>query len=246
MTAAPFEPRNEIEALLVRASADPAARPAFYRAFLDAVLWVAGEHGPGGAPRMLAAEHGGRSCAFAFTSEERVAALGRPVPALLRAQGRAVLDILPSDASLLLNVGSAYGKEFVPLEIRALLDGSLLAVPRRAEVPAGAIVLVGPPPVPMPTLVSKLRGRLETLPGVAAAWLGWIELAGQGVRDHAVVGLRMAPGAERDFPPAVAALALVAREVVAPGEPLDFVDVAAGGLGREIASRVTAFWTRAA
>ncbi|MCI0340849.1 MAG: enhanced serine sensitivity protein SseB C-terminal domain-containing protein [Planctomycetales bacterium] len=245
MSAPPFEPRNELESLLVRASQDAAARPAFYRAFLDSVLWVAGEHGPGGEARVLAAQHGGRSCAFAFTSEERVAALGRPVPALLRAQGRAVLEILPSDASLLLNVGSAYGKEFVPLEIRALLDGSLLAVPRPSAVPPGARVLLGAPPVPMPTLVERLRHRLETLPGVAAAWLGWLELPDQSVRAHAVVGLRMAPGAEARFASAVAALALVAREVVAPGEPLDFVDVGSGEIGRGVERECPRIWEAA-
>jgi len=125
-------PQNELEGLLMEATRNPARRDAFRRAVVAARLFVLGT-----ADKQASAERErqarakvelygilveGRRVVPAFTSEARIEEFVKSPQPYLGLAGSDLLDLLEPDVGLALNPSSAYGKEFLPEEVRVLRD----------------------------------------------------------------------------------------------------------------------------
>ena len=130
-----FEPENDIERLLMRASAEPAERPAFARALMDAEIFVVLV--PEGGDPIVPGPDGKRRYSRGHQDDaaERDARRGKADPVLHRADrgrkpgtGTTTLwrrtrtrDLFARypGAPFVLNPGSDYGKDYTPGEVTA-------------------------------------------------------------------------------------------------------------------------------
>jgi len=131
----PFAPQNPLEHVLVAAVAEPDARATFYRLVLESFLYVIdeGEAGVGTGRAILSegttlqivnVEIGDISYVPVFTSMPRLEAVIRQPRRYVSLLGRDFFQIVRG-SHVILNFGSEYGKQFVPSEIDAMLDGSI-------------------------------------------------------------------------------------------------------------------------
>jgi SseB protein C-terminal domain/SseB protein N-terminal domain len=132
-----FEPENELERLLVLATHDEAARPAFARALIDSRCFMALFNATPGMPITASGsnvipegaelavnyvEHKGRKYVPFFSSPLRIWDMTRESHVAAPDTVRAMFERDPQN-SYLLNPGSDFGKEFFPHEIDELLRG---------------------------------------------------------------------------------------------------------------------------
>lgn len=174
---------NELERLLAAAADDPAARPAFARAILDADVYVLGsvetDDGtvvPGNRVKVQRfTDSDGWTTPF-FSSQEAVqrfrAARPDADPNQIRLQGRDVF-LMAKDDRLTLNPGSPYGKTYLPAEIQAMLAGrepgrTTVQMSQPQTVRTGAAAHIPP------HLLEVLTRYLAQRPVVEAARFGWI------------------------------------------------------------------------
>jgi len=131
----PFEPENALEQVLVAAAADASAWETFYRLVLDSPLYVIDE-GPdpvdSGAGvlsqgSMLQIRHvllEGILHVPAFSSMRRLEAMLVEPRRYASLVGRDLFHVVRG-SHVILNFGAAYGKQFVPAEIDAMLGGAV-------------------------------------------------------------------------------------------------------------------------
>lgn len=181
---------NEVESLLRVAADDAAKRPAFSKALLDSEVFILGKMDPPPGPdghvdagaRVLLSNvelETGAVVAF-FTSlealERFLATAPSFSPSYLRISCRALFEITIGER-LVLNLGSDYGKEFLPTEIDSLLHGRDVGV-TTLVVERPTSVRVGAPSYVPPEMTELLRRFFTTEPSVFAAHLGWREIEG--------------------------------------------------------------------
>jgi hypothetical protein len=178
-----FEPENDIERMLVRASAEPAARPGFARALLDAEIYVVlvpdrpivpGPDGnttvPEGTKLALpSAMRGEERLIPFFSAPSRAKTWFKGDHLVAPDRVRDLFGRYP-DAPFVLNPGSDYGKDFTPAEIERLLAGVFDDGPRPVTVPAGEKVLFGHPREVPDALIAALGRELGAIE-VNGAWL---------------------------------------------------------------------------
>ena len=154
-----FEAENDIERLLMRASAEPAERPGFARALIDAQIFVVlvvrrrsdrprtrrqRPRSPEGT-KLDAAERDARrgEADPVLHARRRGRAPGsRTITSSRRTRTRDLFARYPH-APFLLNPGSDYGKEFTPAEVKRLLAGQFDDGPRTVVAETSQQVLLG-------------------------------------------------------------------------------------------------------
>lgn len=176
MTAAAFDPLNDLERLLVAATGGGAVeRQAFEAAVLEHDLWAAVPPGadPQGDPLTLVTGRGqdGAVATALFTARERaVATLPDATP--LAFPGRDLLtSIMGRDA--VLNPGHGHGVRWSSAAI-----GALLGRPPQAEALRTPIALANPKDTPE-GLVDGVTRVLGAAPQVKGAWLALARWAGE-------------------------------------------------------------------
>ncbi|MBI4347853.1 MAG: enhanced serine sensitivity protein SseB C-terminal domain-containing protein [Elusimicrobia bacterium] len=244
-------PANRLELVLRDAFRDPGHRPEFYRLLLDADLFVIGRTGrevpgeyvagPGGEEICVAAwKRDGKTLVPVFTSLERLNEAAMGPTAFIQLNGRALLEVLDPKATILLNPGCSMGKEMPPEEIRSLLDGSLFGVPRTESLAPGTPFEVAPPKESPDALIGALRTLFAKHRDVQAAFLARIHVPGSHEPPHFLIGLL----GDGDVRPVIAEANLVAKNLLAPGEPLDFIDIGADEASLGLVKKTTPFYTR--
>ena len=180
-----FESENDIERLLMRASAESAERPGFARALIDAQIFVVlvsdgGPIVPGPDGKVVIPEGTKLTLPNAMRCEERLIPFFT-APSRARAwfkddhivapdRTRDLFERYP-DVPFLLNPGSDYGKEFTPAEVKRLLAGQFDDGPRTIVTEKSQQVLLGHPseiPVALIEALSRELGAVQTVKG---AWL---------------------------------------------------------------------------
>ena len=157
MELVPDPPETGLERALRLAAADPAARPAFYAALLDATVYAIGPPASDGQPageqdltpgdrlRMITWEREtGEPVVPFFTSSAALAKTLAEPATVVALPARALFEIT-AGAWLVLNPGLPTGKEFAPDEIAALLAGGLPHVPQQRVVEQDTHVRIGEP-----------------------------------------------------------------------------------------------------
>ena len=179
-----FEPENDIERLLVRASSEPSARAAFTRALMDAQIFLVlvpegpiepqpdgGIKVPEGTKLTLpSASRGEVKLLPFFTSPLRAHTWFKGEHVVTPDRTRDLFGRY-SGAPFVLNPASDYGKEFTPDEVTRLLaghfdDGAATEVIQKAE----QVLLSHPADVPT-RLIAALGRELGALKSVRAAYL---------------------------------------------------------------------------
>src|SRR5215218_827376 len=130
-----FEPENDLERSLMRASSDPAHRPQFYDDFAASRIFVINHGEPLAGEgettlqedrslRLQAIERDGKSYLPIFSSLPRLQVALQGPASYLALDALEFLKITRG-ADLVLNPGSDYGKEFTAAEIESILAGSI-------------------------------------------------------------------------------------------------------------------------
>jgi hypothetical protein len=179
-----FEPENDIERMLMRAATEPAARPAFARALMDAENFIVlacdrplvpGPDGKATVPT------GARLTMKTATRDEQQLIAFFTAPSRARAWYKGEHIVAPDKArdlfarhhneSFFLNPGSAYGKEFLPGEVKGLLNGHFGDEPETEIIEKPEQVLPAHPKEIPTDLIAALGRELGALKSVRSAYL---------------------------------------------------------------------------
>ena len=129
-----FEPENELESALIKATKDPDYWPKFYKIFLESDIFVFINKEPPSEEKMfivtektevefIARKIGEKACLPIFSSLTRLNDyIGNRKMGCIRIRASDLLESIDPTLTVMLNLNSAYGKEFTPSEIRRLLN----------------------------------------------------------------------------------------------------------------------------
>jgi hypothetical protein len=182
-----FEPGNDIERLLMRASAEPAERPAFARALMDVQIFlvmIAGGTpiGPPDADGKVIIHEGATLTLPSVTRGEEKLIPFFTSPSRARTWFKGDHIIGPDrtrdffarypGAPFVLNPGSDYGKDFTPGEVARMLAGEFdMRAPQTITTQASEQILLAHPKE-MPTdLIEALAREFASVKSVHGAWL---------------------------------------------------------------------------
>jgi hypothetical protein len=178
-----FEPENEIERMLVLAVKDPAARPAFARALMDAEIFlVLIPEGPlatdadgrttvpeGTRMKLPNARRGDQAFIPFFSARSRARVWFKGDHVITSNTTRDLFRRYPA-TSFVLNPGSEFGKEFVPEEIERHLAGSFENYQTEIIQKPQQVLLAHPKEKPV-DLIAALARELGASNSVHAAYL---------------------------------------------------------------------------
>jgi hypothetical protein len=234
-----FEPDNELERSLMKAASQPAHRAQFYRDFLASDIFIlpTGElpeikDGLVQTDSKLSIQHmeaNGKNYLPFFSSLPRLQAAIRGQRNYLKLAVRPFLE-MTKGATLLLNPGSDYGKEFLPEEVSQMLDGSIFH-PHGHVVERGTQVLIGQPANYPTELVEALRHLYTKLTKVRAAYLAQYF---DPSRDKAP-GLLIAIDAEEDLDRIISESGICSQGLTPNHDHIDFVQLRQSGLQKHFA-----------
>jgi hypothetical protein len=179
-----FEPENDIERMLMRAATEPAARPAFARALMDAEVYVVLVPDkplvPGPDGKVTVPEGAKLSLQAATRGEERLLAFFT-APSRAREWFKGEHIVAPDKArdlferhhngSFFLNPGSAYGKEYLAGEVKGMLNGHFGDEPQTETIQKAEQVLLAHPKEIPADLIAALARELGALGSVRSAFL---------------------------------------------------------------------------
>ena len=180
-----FEPENDIERLLMRASADPTVRPDFARALMDASVYVVlvsdgakimpGPDGnavipPAAKLSMPTATRGEEKLLPFFSARSRAKVWFRGDHIVAPDRVRDLFERSPN-GHFILNPGSDYGKEFTPGEVERLLASHFDPGPQTITIEKPEQVLLAHPKEMPVDLIEALGRELQTVKSVQGAWL---------------------------------------------------------------------------
>ena len=190
-----FEPENDIERMLMRASAEPAERPAFARALMDAQIFVVlipdADHPivPGPDGKNIVAEgtilslpsamRGEQKLIPFFTSPTRARSWFKGDHIVSPELTRDLFGRYPG-APFVLNPGSDYGKDYPPGEVARMLAGEFdQRAPQTITTQAPEQILLAHPAEIPTDLIAALTREFASVKSVHGAWLMLAVHAGQ-------------------------------------------------------------------
>ncbi len=187
-----FEPENDIERLLMRASTQPSERPAFARAIVDAevfVVLVADRPivpGPDGNTSIAegtklslpSAVRGEEKLIPFFTAPSRARAWYTGDHVVAPERTRDLFGRYP-DTPFVLNPGSDYGKDFTAPEVKRMLAGQFEQGPQTIITQAPEQILLAHPKQIPTALIEALAREFAGLDSVRGAWLMLAMRAGE-------------------------------------------------------------------
>lgn len=180
-----FEPENDIERMLVRATSEPAARPDFARALMDTQIFLVfvADGAPlvrdpdgkvtlpvGAKLAMPEATLGDKRLIPFFTAASRARVWFNGDHIVAPDKARDLFERFP-DAPFILNPGSDYGKEFLPGEVKQLLAGHFGEGPQMQAIEKPEQVLLAHPKEIPVDLIDALAREFSATPAVRGAWL---------------------------------------------------------------------------
>jgi len=231
-----FRSENPFEESLVKAATDPAHRPQFYKDLCGADLFIIqhGKEPPSKSERITLSErmtiqienieHEGKPYIPVFSSLPRLrSAISGEVAYL----GVNALDLMKftQGADLLLNPGSAYGKEFTREEIASILDGSIWAPSEKYVQKEAAQVMLGQPAIHPHELVAALSRFFKTRRSVKKAWLAHFHNPEDGHPPHTLVAVDAGNSYEAVF----SEIGVVIAGVDIPDPPVDIIPITGNG-----------------
>lgn len=248
-----MEPVNELERKLAQAAREPAFRPEFYRALLEAEIFVIGSSDLPGEGRAtlpdgtkLAIETWKKADGTAvipfFTSVEAMKLAIKDEPRFMVMAARKFFE-LTLGARLVINPASAAAKEFAPQEVKTLLEAGTNVVPANIVVRQDTRVQLGQPAVPPDGMMSALATLLSRHASVKAAYVCQMLDAASDRNPMLLVGLE----GEGDLNATIDEIGSVALDT-APEQygAVNIIALKRGepGVGEYMLRSVTPFYTR--
>ena len=226
-----FEPQNELEESLIKASTDPAHRPQFYKDFINSNIFIIqhGEVPEEAGERTLESgmqlqiqdiELEGRLYIPIFSSVPRIQAVINGEVGYLALNALEFLKIV-NGSELILNPGSEYGKEFTKNEVANIVSGSIWEPTQSYKVEKETQVLIGQPKNYPHKLVDALKKYFRTEKEVLSAYLAHFYNPETGDPPHTLVGI-LATGNWEEI---VSSAGIIANEVEVPDPPIDFIRI---------------------
>lgn len=224
---------DSLTALLRRAATEPALRPAFYEALMNATVYVIGRVGDeapaGDGEATLAAgdqvqlqnwnRPDGSPVIPFFTSLDTLnQGIAEECP-YLALPTRSLFE-MTRGAELVLDPASENGKEFTPDEVANLLASGLSRSASPRTIEKATQVLLGQPAQPPEAMLASLRALFAQRPQVSRAFLALMHDGNTAEKPHLIVGIETDDDDERIFQEAGNVAADQAR-----GEPVDLVRV---------------------
>lgn len=245
-----FKPTNRLEALLMRATSDSGVRPEFYRAFLESEILIIGKSSNHKTGRFIAdanttlqfreIDFEGRRLIPMFTSLPRLREyLPREEP-YLQINCHEFLTRVGSGKGLILNPASAYGKEFIPSEVAALINNSLFTPLEIHQVIQKEDVLVGTPGEYPAGLMNGLRSLFRTTPEVKQAYIVQIHKPASGEPAHLLVAIE----ADGDFAALAADCGVVIKEILERDKFADIIQLQGSGVENYLREECQPFYKK--
>lgn len=246
-----FDPVNDLERSLIKAASDPAHRPQFYRDFMKSQVCVV-EHGPlrcragirtlreGERLALRTFERNGHTIIPIFTSLPRLQAFIKEEVSYLAMNTPALLE-LTKGATLVLNPGSDYGKEFTSDEVALILEGSFGKPSERYVVQKPTQVLLGQPANYPCDLAAALTRYFLTNRRVKRAYLVHFFNPARDEKPHTLIAIEVSG----DWDEVAADAGLVAGQVPIPDPPVEFMQISGkGGIEDHFRQDVKPFYVR--
>jgi hypothetical protein len=246
---------NVLETALELAAAEPANRPEFYRLLLESTVFVLGSSGQLGegeglvtleADMKIEIQHwekpdGSKLLPF-FTSLNALQLAIRGDARYIALPARTFLE-MTRGAQLVLNSASAFGKEFTPQEVEALLAEGVNQLPEQRVVQAATTVQLGQPADYPHAMVASLSKLFSAHQNVRAAYLALMFDATVDEKPHLIVGIE----ADGDYETTVREAGIVAAESSTRDEPIDLIRVTRGepGIAQYLIEETKPFYERA-
>jgi hypothetical protein len=230
-----FEPQNDLERSLMRASSDPAHRPRFYRDFTESQIFVINHGEPlagdgettleeGRSLRLQAVELNGKPYLPIFSSLPRLQVVLTGPSSYVALNALQFLEITRG-ADLVLNPGSDFGKEFTAAEIESILDGSIGRPDESYVAQKDTQVLIGQPANYPTELVEALKRLFAARTDVKRAWLAHFHNPERDEKAHTLVAL----DAAGDWDEISAAVGIVVQSTPLPDPPVDLLQITGRG-----------------
>ncbi len=226
-----FQPENDLERSLVKAANDPSHRPQFYRDLLASEIYVIHAGGQpleihdgvlqeGANLQMEAWQRDGEDWLPIFSSLTRLQQYLQSKAVYVQLHARDFFEITRG-ANVLLNPGLDYGKEFTVAEIERMLDGSIFHAGQSYTIDKETQILIGQPAEYPTELVNALSRLFRQHSHVRAAYLAHFFNPDRDERPHTLIGI----DASGDWEAIVGDAGMVAKQVIAGNEIVDFVPI---------------------
>jgi hypothetical protein len=244
--------KNSLEVALARAADEPASRPDFYRILLQSEIYVIGHtDAPGDGRATLPAgaklsivsweNKDGTPVTPFFSSLEALQRSLQEETRFVSMPARSFFEITRG-ATLVLDPGSGYGKEFLPNEVEALLATGVNHVATERVVEAATEVLLGQPANYPTEMVASLSAFLARHSNIKAAYLCLMQDRNSMPSPTLVVGIE----GNGDIRAAIREAGSIAADTAPHGEPVDFVEIkrGTGGISDYFIASVRPFYER--
>jgi len=231
------EPSNDLERKLKHAADDPASRPEFYRALMEADVFVIGFTDsvgegvntiPAGAKLSIVnwEKNDGTPIIPFFTSLESLQRALKEESKYVALPAKSFFE-MTLGSFLVLNPASPYSKEFFSNEIQALLETGMNHAPKTRIVQKETKVLLGQPANYPSAMVSSLTALLAKHSAVKAAYLCLMHDPSSTEKPSLVVGFE----GDTDLSEAMKEAGSVAADTAPKGELVDFAVLKRGEPG---------------
>jgi hypothetical protein len=231
-----FYPENRLEALLMQAANDPAARLEFLKTLLEVDLFVlidsaGAQYGSfvaekGDTMRIKGVTIDGQNRIPVFSSERRLREFIQTQESFARLKGQDLFAMLAAqERGAILNPGASYGKFFTHEEILSLTNGTYFQ-PRQQVLQKETKVLIGMPKEYPARLIEGLRKHFRTDPRVRKAYFAQIHMPESGEPPHLIIAIQ----ADGDFDQLATSLNAVVLSTTGGDQIIDMVQFGIGTL----------------
>lgn len=219
----PFEPENDLEHALVRASNDAAHAADFYKCLVDSVVLFIQRPVASGNDESVGIATMDIDGAMHLPIFSSLTRLQETISQEVSYAGVNALEFLRMTAGspLVLNPASDYGKQITAEEAAAIVDGSIFESHGRHTAPQGSAYIIGEPKNYPTELVEVLKRMFAGRPEISRAWVAQIMLVDTDDAPHTVVGIESAGDMQQLASDAHSVL--LHAEIADP--PVDFVSV---------------------
>ena len=244
---------NPLEELLRLAADEPAHRPAFCEALLEAEVFLLGASGQSNDEGQVMLQAGSQvhlqhwekadgSAVIPFFTSLEVLQQSIDEEQTFLALPVRVLFEMTLGATLVLNPKSDYGKEFVPAEVEQLLNYGVSRMPEQRVVEEETQVLLGQPAEYPSKLVDSLTQLFARNSNVQRAYLALMHDPSVDEKAHLIIGVE----ADGDADKVINAAGNVAGDLAIEGEPVDLCRVTPGeeGLSQYFINETTPFYEK--
>lgn len=221
-----FIPENDLEDALMKAANDPSNAPAFYRQFSDGVVYFIQQQvasDDGNAVGIASMEVNGTRYLPIFTSVLRIQQAIDDEVTYAGVNGIEFLR-MTAGSPVLLNPGSDYGKEILPDEAAAIVDGSIFNMADEMTLPKDSTYIIGDPKIYPAELVAALSALFRKSKQVKRAWLAQFMNIDSGTAPSTLIGIET----DADIAAIANEAHLILQHVEIPSPPVDFVAVTPG------------------